>query len=272
MTDRICAHTGSRLIPLSGPLEHFSISPEGVVYSERAHSVDYGPDYFLSEYQAQYGRSYLEDEHSLRNLARRRLTFLEPVCPPPATLLEIGCAAGFFLDEARRAGYQVTGVEISEFGYNHATKKLGLDVHLGPFPAACPLIEFDCVAAFYVLEHFADQGALFREVSRRIRAGGALLASLPSTHGPLFTTDSGRWAQTHPIDHFVDYSPESLNRILPLYGLESVRARPASYHPDRMRHRRYRRWFPALYRRWADRNVFGDTLEFVARSTKKEQV
>lgn len=261
----MCPHTGGPLKPLRGPLEGFCISPEGVVYSQKARALQYDADYFLSEYRAQYGRSYFEDEPYLREQARRRLDLLGRVCPPPARMLEIGCAAGFFLDEARKSGYDVVGVEISKFAQDHASNTLGLDVRHGAFPDAAPAGVFDCIAAFYVLEHFQDQGLLFHEVASRIRPGGALLVALPSTNGPLFTTNQATWAKTHPVDHFADYSPRSLGRILPRYGLELVDVRPASYHPARMRGRPYWAWLPGLYRRWADRTAFGDTLEFTAR-------
>ncbi len=265
MIARRCPHTGDPLAPLRGLEDDFAISAEGVVYYTRARALDYGPDYFLTEYSAQYGRSYLDDEEALRSLARSRLELLRGHLPPPASILEIGCAAGFFLDEARAAGYEVRGVEISAFAQQHASEKLGLDVRRGSFPETTPPGEFDCVAAFYVLEHFPNQAELFAAVAARIKPGGTLLAALPSTHGPLFRTNRRAWGDTHPADHFADYSPRSLARVLPRYGLDLVCARPASFHPERMRGRPYWRWFPGLYRRFATWRAFGDTLEFVAR-------
>src|SRR6202007_1451375 len=43
-------------------------------------------------------------------------------------LLEIGCAYGYFLDEARRRGWRVRGVEPSEHAARYAIDELGLEV------------------------------------------------------------------------------------------------------------------------------------------------
>jgi hypothetical protein len=45
-------------------------------------------------------------------------------------LLEIGCAYGFFLDEAHRAGFEVSGIEPAEAAAAHAGD-LGLNVVCG---------------------------------------------------------------------------------------------------------------------------------------------
>lgn len=260
----VCAHSG---LPLSrderlGP--EFGVSPEGVVYYLAARSVDYGPDYFLQEYQQQYGRTYVEDQKNLRALSRRRLDLLARHLPPPASILEIGCAAGFFLDEARARGYEVRGLEVSGFAQKYARHELNLNVTEGSFPKDAPDQTFDCVAAFYVLEHFPDQKRALASIANLLKPGGVFLFALPSTNGPLFATDPQQWARTHPTDHFADYSPAALRKILPFYQLELLEARPGAFHPDRMRRRPYWKWFPGLYRSFATKRAFGDTMEGIA--------
>src|SRR5688572_5945371 len=52
--------------------------------------------------------SYADAEAELRREAREVLAMLPS---PPGTLLDVGCAGGVFLDEARAAGFDVLGVE-----------------------------------------------------------------------------------------------------------------------------------------------------------------
>ena len=61
----------------------------------------YGDAYFA----AYAGGDYLAEEAQRRRESRRRLDLLARTTPPPARLLEVGAAAGFLLDEARRRGY-----------------------------------------------------------------------------------------------------------------------------------------------------------------------
>ena len=47
---------------------------------------------------------------------------------PAGRLLDVGCGPGLLLDEARTAGYDVVGVELSREAAQHARDALGLDV------------------------------------------------------------------------------------------------------------------------------------------------
>jgi hypothetical protein len=103
----------------------------------------YGDMYF-----ANYdGENYRAAERARRFESRRRLDLLARRLPPPARLLEIGGAAGFFLDDSRRRGYDGAGVELNGEMTAYAPEALGLDVRAGrveevdvgeqPFDAAC---------------------------------------------------------------------------------------------------------------------------------------
>ena len=137
-----CQHSRKPLKPLASvhsgfqglkQAEDFAISEDGVIYYLKARSVDYGPDYFLGEYESQYGKSYIDDEPNLRRLARSRMDWMESVIVAsghtvdwPAEgpgLLEIGSAAGFFLDEAKERGFRTLGVEISGFASDFARNR-----------------------------------------------------------------------------------------------------------------------------------------------------
>lgn len=245
----------------------------GAVYYLAAESKTYEGDYFLSEYAAQYGRTYVEDESHLRDLARRRLSL--PGSPVQQStndsaedrprLLEIGCAAGFFLDEARRAGYRCEGLEVSEFAADYGRQQLNLEIQTASFlDVPLEAEAYDVIAAFYVIEHFAQQRTVFQKIADALKPGGAFLFAVPSTNGPLFEYDPNQWQSTHPSDHHADYSPASLRKLLPAYGLTCGAIRPASYHPARARG--WKGWLPApLYRGYVKMLAYGDTIEGVAR-------
>ena len=239
----------------------------GTIYYLAAETRSYEGDYFLEEYAAQYGRTYIEDEEHLRMLARRRLA-LPGVLPESgaasARLLEVGCAAGFFLDEARKLGFVPEGLEISEYAAQYGRDTLGLEIQARAFldvelePAA-----YDVVAAFYVVEHFARQRTVFEKIAAALRPGGRFVFALPSCYGPLFEYSPEQWQSTHPTDHHADYSPRALRVVLQQYGLELHAVRPASYHQQRAK--ACKAWWPNwLYRRFADWRAYGDTLEGVA--------
>lgn len=253
-----CPHTGSRL---SSILSHRAMrSPEGVIYVNDARSLDYGEDYFLSEYKNQYGRTYLEDEVNLRQMANRRLDRIKGYMKPQSQVFEIGCATGFFLDEARKRGHTVSGIEISPFASAYARDSLGLDVKTEPFGQTSST--YDAVFAFYVLEHIPDQKFAFQKIADMLKPGGIFAFAIPSSNGPTLRYNPEAWIKTHPQDHFADYSPDSLRQILPHYSMKLCECWPASYHPARARGILRNPW---IFRQYANLTCFGDTMEGVAQ-------
>src|SRR5439155_13768586 len=68
---------------------------------------------------------YIEAEKTLRREAAEVLDMLPR---HDGRLLEFGCAGGFFLDEARKRGFEVEGIELNAKMVSHARLALGLPV------------------------------------------------------------------------------------------------------------------------------------------------
>lgn len=103
-------------------------------------------------------------------------------------LCEIGAAGGFFLEGARRAGFEVSGVELSPPALRFAREEMGLDVFAGEFEDA-PIAEesLDCIVADNVLEHSTDLQRLLGVMRRRLKPGGHALIIVPSyVNSPYF--------------------------------------------------------------------------------------
>lgn len=103
-------------------------------------------------------------------------------------LCEIGAAGGFFMEGARRAGFDVCGVELSPPALRYAREQLGLDVFAGEFEdAPYPDQSFDFVVADNVLEHSTDLQRLLRVIRRRLKPGGHVWIVVPSyVNSPYF--------------------------------------------------------------------------------------
>lgn len=265
-------HAGESLLPdlrLTAQFQRGSLT--GALYNLAPRVLSYDADYFLNEYEAQYGKTYLDDEPQLRALARQRLELLASAQRGArGELFELGSAAGFFLDEAARAGYSAQGLEISDYAARHAREKLALDVRTASFDDWRPEPEsYEVIAAFYVIEHLPDQPRVFQTIARALKPGGRFVFALPSANGPLLEFNPSRWEETHPADHCIDYDPGSLKRALPLYGMQLAAARPASFRPERARGWKGARWFRPFYKTYALRFAYGDTIEGVAIKTDR---
>jgi len=94
--------------------------------------------------------------------------------------LEIGCAGGATLAEARAEGFTTVGVElfpeIAEWGRSH----LGLDIRSGSLEAQkFPEHYFDVVYLGDVIEHLPYPKASLREIKRILKPGGVVALAYP---------------------------------------------------------------------------------------------
>jgi SAM-dependent methyltransferase len=179
----------------------------------------YGEDYFTKE-QLLY--DYVSDRDArlesgatvARALARVR---------PGGRLLDVGCAAGFFLAPAARH-YDVTGVEISPFASQYAREEFGLRVHTGDVTEVdFDGTRFDVVTVWNTIEHVADPLATVRAIADVTRPGGLLAMSTGSVTGPLARRDLPGWNLMAPPYHLFYFSPATINILLAKAGFRLQR-------------------------------------------------
>jgi SAM-dependent methyltransferase len=189
-----------------------------------AEETDYEEAFFLQEYKDVYGVDYLADRENISRIARARLEVIERY-RPGGKLLDVGCAAGFLLDEARRRGWEPRGVEISRFASAHARQALDLDVFTGSLEAAkFPDQEFDVVVLYFVLEHLRDPLSLLQEIGRVLKPGGLLSVAVPNIAGLYFRLNQDAWIaeRVRHQSHFYEFSPRTLRRMLARAGMRAV--------------------------------------------------
>jgi len=137
---------------------------------------------------------------------------------PTARLLEIGSGYGLFLDEARRAGYDVRGVELSRTGAEHARQQLGLDVFCGQL-ADAPADPADVVCFWDTLEHVPDPLEFLRQVRRRLDPDGVFALSVPYFSSVPARLLRSKWWTLKPEQHIWHFTPATLRLVAARAGL-----------------------------------------------------
>jgi dolichol-phosphate mannosyltransferase len=126
----------------------------------------------------------VEDQTYLENVEARIKTFsynldaVERFLPPASRMLEVGSYCGFFLDVARKRGFDVLGVEPSVWASAYARDTLHVPTVTGGLDALPDGTKpFDVVCSWDVLEHLSDPMAELKLINRRLRPGGVFAFS-----------------------------------------------------------------------------------------------
>jgi SAM-dependent methyltransferase len=129
---------------------------------------------------------YFSWEHSYKRTAALRLRRLSRYRPPPASLLEIGSASGWFLESARERGYVVRGLDVSQTFATIAKRRYGLDIDVGwieEFPL--PTGTYDVVCMFGGISCWRDLMTGLTNVRQTLAPDGVFCFNYPNYHSVL---------------------------------------------------------------------------------------
>ena len=184
----------------------------------------YGQDYYTGGHD-QVFTDYVGQQAARRAHARRKLWMLRhlpPVIPKTGHLLDVGCAAGFFLAEAQ-AHYQVQGVELSSWSSAWARDNLGLPVITGTLQqAALQADRFDVITLWDIIEHVPDPVPLLTEAARVLRPGGRLVLTTGDWGSAYAQARGADWHLMTPPWHLTMFSRSTLQRAAERAGLAVV--------------------------------------------------
>ena len=182
--------------------------------------------YWSSHETGGYG-DYLEQERSLRSTYRRLLRNLSRLDLVGGSVLEVGCAHGFFLDEARPWFERREGTDFSPAALA-AAAKVADRVYEGGLDQVPRDARFDLVISTQVIEHLHRPLEFVEEQVTRLRPGGAVVVATPHMGGPLQRALGRRWPSFKIPEHLSYFDPRSLETLMERAGLRRIRPVP---HP-----------------------------------------
>lgn len=197
----------------------------------------YDPAY--NGYMAAQARDFLyAPEPSRARGYSRLLNLLESKAAHGASLLDVGCAAGLFVKEAKDRGFDAYGCDYSAAAIAYGKEHFG--VHIIPSMAEdidAPDDHYDVVTILHVIEHMPDPMRVMRELRRVLKPGGLLLMEtvnyrahhviekhlqfLIPIYGRLTNRGALPWV---PFDHLYFWTPETLHKALETAGFKDVQS------------------------------------------------
>ena len=192
----------------------------------------YDKNYFknnIKEDMAGY-MDYEKQEKALRLTFRRYLGWILPFLDQKKQnrMLDIGCAYGFFLDEARKKGVSVHGLDVSEDAIQWMEKNLGIDGTVSLSPDALEG-SFDIITAFEVIEHNNDVRTFLLDLSNQLAKGGILVIVTGASDSPGAKLLGKFWWYLNPPDHCIIFSFKGLKKLVACAGFEVVEHRLSTF-------------------------------------------
>lgn len=133
-------------------------------------------------------------------------------------LLDIGCGAGFFLARLKRYGWDVTGIDISEWAGKFARDKLGLKVFTGNVEDIQFNDKFDVITMYHNLEHLPEPIKTLEKVSNILTNGGTLIIKGPNLNSFDRKWHGADWRGYQIPFHLYHFTPETYKMVLEKSG------------------------------------------------------
>lgn len=134
---------------------------------------------------------------------------------PSGNLLDVGCATGLFMLRAEDAGFDVYGVDVSDYAVGIAQKRFGKRVVKSSIEESrFSEGKFDVVTMFDVIEHLKDPRKVLKQVRTFMKDDGMLVINTGDADSLIAKIMGKHWHYFIPPQHFFYFSEKTLTRLL----------------------------------------------------------
>jgi SAM-dependent methyltransferase len=177
----------------------------------------YTGGYFSGQHADGYA-DYVGAEPVLRREFARMVAFIRRH-RDGGRLLDVGCAYGFFLQEAK-PHFEVSGIELAEDAAA-SCRRAGLNVASGIADAATlqRLGPMDVIVLLDVIEHLPDPRATLRLCAGHLRPGGIIVLTTGDFSSLYARLAGTHWRLMTPPQHLWFFTPDSMRGLAGALGL-----------------------------------------------------
>ncbi|MFN0207581.1 MAG: methyltransferase domain-containing protein [Planctomycetota bacterium] len=189
----------------------------------------YITDYWKSASAKDFGYTdYLKDEPLYLKTYRRRFKVIRRVHPAPGKILDVGCAAGYFLSIAKENGWDCTGVEVSPLVGGFARDRYHLNILEGTLlDQKLEASSFDLITFWDVVEHLPDPAAVLKEARRLLKPDGILLIETQNVASRFAKTMGPKWHHYKHAEHIYHFNPDTIRKLAAAAGFEVLECKGA---------------------------------------------
>ncbi|EMK25381.1 MULTISPECIES: class I SAM-dependent methyltransferase [Leptospira] len=185
----------------------------------------YSEEYFLKRSDRGYDNYFSEgirDEISRvfgLNLKDLGFQTWEKSLPSAKRCLDVGCAAGYFVDYMQSRGWDSYGIDIAQAPVKFAQDKLKLKVEQVDFLEWKPTDPFDLITLWASIEHLHKPKETLEKIYTHLKPGGRVILST-CRWGILAKLQGPSWRYLNVPEHLYYYSLPGIVKLCRSLGFE----------------------------------------------------
>ncbi|MFT5287194.1 MAG: 2-polyprenyl-3-methyl-5-hydroxy-6-metoxy-1,4-benzoquinol methylase [Planctomycetota bacterium] len=171
---------------------------------------------------------YRSDAELYLRTYRKRLAIVKRHFKKPGRVLDVGCAAGYFLKVMQDEGWDVTGLEPSGPIRKQAGDRIGMSNVIAGLLGEVDLEpgSYDLITLWDVLEHIPDPVAALALARELLAPGGKLLIETQNVDSRAAAVLGPKWQHYKHTEHIYHFNPDTLGDILKRAGLRVLENTP----------------------------------------------
>lgn len=175
----------------------------------------YSKDYFTGDPSRSAYVDYGDDRVCITRNFRSFFKKIQAI-KKSGSILDVGCAYGYFVQMAKDAGFDAYGFDPSEYAVKRASQSLGNPrVRRGTIQSiSYPKKLFDIITLFDVFEHLIDPLKDIKKLSSFLKKDGLIIIATGDTDSIAACIFKRRWTFYIPPQHLFFYNKKNLTILL----------------------------------------------------------
>ena len=148
-------------------------------------------------------------------------------------IIDVGCGDGFFLEEAKKKGWNVYGTEYG-LHYINICEEKGIQMKGGMLsPLNYEAESFDVITSFEVIEHINYPMVELKNFNSILRNNGIVYITTPNFNSISRRMFKDKWNVIGYPEHLSYYTPQSIDYLLKKSGFKKINIRTTGISIDR---------------------------------------
>ncbi len=157
---------------------------------------------------------------------QQKIRLLEKLNGHTGSLLDIGSGTGYFLSQAKAAGWKVTGTEPNAEARTASKSRVGEAVHESIWEPVLTANTYDAITMWHVLEHVHLLNETFDWLHEHLNPKGKLIIAVPNPE----SGDAGKfkehWAAYDVPRHLYHFTKKSMTQLAEAHNFEVEQVMP----------------------------------------------